>query len=100
MHTGFSLAAITTAVSADSPPQTENRPWPITLKKNISLSVITTPSNRLFYEFIGQEEFNRALWAKGYSSVQIRHRLDIALPPDSNCHTERRPVPEERESAT
>ncbi len=84
MHTD-SLAGITTAVSADSS-ATDGEPSVAHYIKKIFLVSDNDAFNRL-YEFIGQEEFNRALWAKGYSSVQIRHRLDIALPPDSNRHT-------------
>ncbi|RAJ02261.1 beta-lactamase family protein [Chitinophaga skermanii] len=42
--------------------------------------------NRL-YEFVGQQRFNEGLWQKGYPGVQIRHRLDVALPPAANART-------------
>lgn len=43
--------------------------------------------NRL-YEFIGQENFNNELHKKGYSDTRILHRLERALSPDENAHTE------------
>ncbi len=43
--------------------------------------------NRL-YEFIGQENFNNELHQKGYSDTRILHRLERALSPDENAHTE------------
>jgi hypothetical protein len=42
--------------------------------------------NRL-YEFVGQEEANRAMWRKGYH-VRFLHRLDRSLTADQNRHTE------------
>ena len=42
--------------------------------------------NRL-YEFMGQEQTNKILNDKGYS-MRILHRLDRALTPDQNRHTE------------
>jgi hypothetical protein len=42
--------------------------------------------NRL-YEFIGQKEINGSLKSKGYN-VRILHRLERALKPDENRHTE------------
>jgi hypothetical protein len=43
--------------------------------------------NRL-YEFIGQETFNKELWAKGYPRTQIRHRVGISgVTPEGNRHT-------------
>jgi hypothetical protein len=43
--------------------------------------------NRL-YEFIGQESFNKSLWAKGYTSTQIRHRVGVSgISPEENRHT-------------
>jgi hypothetical protein len=43
--------------------------------------------NRL-YEFIGQKETNEILKKKGYN-VRLLHRLERALSPDQNRHTER-----------
>lgn len=43
--------------------------------------------NRL-YEFIGQEDFNSSLQDKGYKNTRILHRLERALSPDENVHTE------------
>ncbi|WPQ62127.1 serine hydrolase [Chitinophaga sancti] len=43
--------------------------------------------NRL-YEFIGQEAFNKSLWAKGYPWAQIRHRLGVTgISPEKNRYT-------------
>lgn len=42
--------------------------------------------NRL-YEFMGQEELNAALKAKGYTNTRIIHRLSIPLSLDENQHT-------------
>ncbi len=42
--------------------------------------------NRL-YEFIGQEEINRKLHAKGYTSTRLIHRLSIPLSLEENQHT-------------
>ncbi|SIN98762.1 Beta-lactamase enzyme family protein [Chitinophaga niabensis] len=80
-----SLAGITTAVTEDT--SSENtQPSVAHYIKKIFLVSDNDAFNRL-YEFIGQEEFNRALWEKGYPSSQIRHRLDIALPQEANRHT-------------
>lgn len=42
--------------------------------------------NRL-YEFMGQEAANTQLHKMGYTNAEILHRLDIALSPDENRHT-------------
>jgi Beta-lactamase enzyme family len=42
--------------------------------------------NRL-YEFVGQEAFNAALRAKGYSQTRILHRLSYAANTEQNRHT-------------
>ena len=42
--------------------------------------------NRI-YEFIGQEEINRKLHAKGYTSTRLIHRLSIPLSLEENQHT-------------
>lgn len=43
-------------------------------------------ANRL-YEFVGQRSLNDNLHAKGYTGMDILHRLDLALPADQNRHT-------------
>ncbi|MBX0332338.1 class A beta-lactamase-related serine hydrolase [Pontibacter sp. HSC-14F20] len=42
--------------------------------------------NRL-YEFVGQQQLNQSLHAKGFKDVQLVHRLSISLSPDENRHT-------------
>lgn len=42
--------------------------------------------NRL-YEFLGQEYINKELQKRGYTNVQIVHRLSIALPEEENKKT-------------
>ena len=42
--------------------------------------------NRL-YEFLGPQYINEQLHQKGYTDVQLRHRLQIALSADENRHT-------------
>ena len=42
--------------------------------------------NRL-YEFLSQQYINEELHKKGYADVQLLHRLQIALTPDENRHT-------------
>jgi Beta-lactamase enzyme family len=42
--------------------------------------------NRL-YEFVGQEEFNKKLHAKGYTNSRIVHRLSYAMTPQQNNTT-------------
>ncbi|MBP6431571.1 MAG: serine hydrolase [Ferruginibacter sp.] len=42
--------------------------------------------NRL-YEFLGQEYINKELQKRGYTNVQIVHRLSIALPEEENRKT-------------
>jgi Beta-lactamase enzyme family len=42
--------------------------------------------NRL-YEFVGQETFNEQLHKKGYKDTRIVHRLEAALTPEQNRHT-------------
>lgn len=42
--------------------------------------------NRL-YEFLGQENINHALAAKGYGSANIYHRLSLPLTEEENRHT-------------
>jgi hypothetical protein len=42
--------------------------------------------NRL-YEFLGQQYINDQLYQKGYTSAQVLHRMDVAMTPDENRHT-------------
>ena len=42
--------------------------------------------NRL-YEFLGQDPLNEAMAAKGYAGTRIIHRLEVALSPEQNRHT-------------
>ncbi len=42
--------------------------------------------NRL-YEFLGPRYINQQFYQKGYSDIQLRHRLQIALSEDENRHT-------------
>lgn len=81
MHTD-SLSAITTAVTEDSS-AAGLQPSVAHYIKKIFLVSDNDAFNRL-YEFLGQEDLNRALWAKGYPSAQVRHRLSIALPQEAN----------------
>ena len=39
------------------------------------------------YEFLGQDYINEQLHKKGYSNIQLLHRLGIYLSPDENRHT-------------
>lgn len=80
-----SLPGITPAVTADSSAE-NGLPSVAHYIKKIFLVSDNDAFNRL-YELLGQEGFNRGLWEKGYPASQIRHRLDIALPPDANRHT-------------
>jgi hypothetical protein len=54
--------------------------------KKILLVSDNDASNRL-YEFLGQKEVNTSLKRKGYN-MRILHRLERALNPDQNRHTE------------
>lgn len=54
--------------------------------KKILLVSDNDASNRL-YEFVGQKEVNATLKRKGYN-MRILHRLERALKPDQNRHTE------------
>jgi hypothetical protein len=54
--------------------------------KKILLVSDNDASNRL-YEFIGQKAANQSLQDKGYN-IRLLHRLDRALTPDQNRHTE------------
>lgn len=54
--------------------------------KKIFLVSDNDAANRL-YEFIGQQKLNRSLHEKGYSQLDVLHRLDISLSADQNRHT-------------
>ena len=79
------LPGISTAVNFDSTAQ-DFHPSIAHYIKKIFLVSDNDAFNRL-YEFLGQEEFNRKLWQKGFASAQIRHRLDVDLSPEANRHT-------------
>ncbi|MBT4097386.1 MAG: hypothetical protein HOM68_15790 [Gemmatimonadetes bacterium] len=42
--------------------------------------------NRL-YEFLGQQELNEKLWAKGYNNLRLTHRLALPRSPQQNART-------------
>lgn len=77
-----SLENISPAVTADSS-AADLQPSIAHYIKKIFLVSDNDAFNRL-YEFIGQEEFNRALWQKGYTSARIRHRLSVPLSLQAN----------------
>jgi hypothetical protein len=54
--------------------------------RNILLYSDNDSFSRL-YEFIGQKEYNEALWAKGYSSARILHRLSGSCSYEENKYT-------------
>ena len=54
--------------------------------KKILLASDNDAFNRL-YEFIGQEEFNETLHAKGYQNVRITHRLESPVSAENNRYT-------------
>jgi hypothetical protein len=54
--------------------------------KKILLASDNDAFNRL-YEFIGQEEFNERLRARGYRDVRIRHRLQLPMSTENNRYT-------------
>ena len=74
-----------TAVYND-PTTPDGRPTIASYIKKIFLVSDNDAMNRL-YEFLGQEYLNDQLHKKGYSNVQILHRLQIALSEDENRHT-------------
>lgn len=80
-----SLQGISEAVTADSS-AADGQPSVAHYIKKIFLVSDNDAFNRL-YEFIGQEEFNRALWDKGYASAEIRHRLSVSLSDEANATT-------------
>lgn len=80
-----SLAGITPAVQRDV---TAGNGLPSLAHyiKKILLVSDNDAFNRL-YEFVGQEEFNKRLWMKGYRRVQIRHRTGLRLDTEKERHT-------------
>ncbi len=55
--------------------------------KKIFLVSDNDAANRL-YEFIGQQQLNEGLWAKGYQNLKITHRLGIGgFDVEANQHT-------------
>jgi hypothetical protein len=80
-----SLSGITPAVRRDST-AADGLPSIAHYIKKILLVSDNDAFNRL-YEFVGQEEFNRRLWEKGYGRVQIRHRTGLRLDDAKERHT-------------
>lgn len=81
-----SLPGITPAVASDSSAE-NGLPSVAHYIKKILLVSDNNAFNRL-YEFIGQESFNKSLWAKGYHNTQIRHRVGIGgISTEGNRHT-------------
>jgi hypothetical protein len=74
-----------TAVYND-PHSEDGRPTIANYIKKIFLVSDNDAYNRL-YEFLGQEYINRTLHKMGYDSVQIVHRLEVALSDDENRAT-------------
>ena len=74
-----------TAVFND-PTTPDGRPTIGQYVKKIFLVSDNDAFNRL-YEFLGQDYINDQLHRMGYGDVQILHRLEVALTPDENRHT-------------
>lgn len=74
-----------TAVYND-PTTPDGRPTIAHYIKKILLVSDNDAFNRL-YEFMGPAYINKELHKKGYEDVQILHRLQIALKPEENRHT-------------
>ena len=74
-----------TAVNND-PSTPDGKPTIAQYIKKILLVSDNDAFNRL-YEFLGQDYINDQMGKKGYSNVQILHRLGISLSPDENRHT-------------
>jgi hypothetical protein len=70
----------------NDPTSVDGRPTVENYVKKIFLVSDNDAMNRL-YEFVGQQNINESLHAKGYSETQIIHRLNIALSEDENRHT-------------
>ncbi|MCK7553847.1 class A beta-lactamase-related serine hydrolase [Chitinophaga sedimenti] len=80
------LPGVNTAVTADST-AADGQPSVAHYIKKIFLVSDNDAANRL-YEFVGQQPLNEGLWQKGYTTAQIRHRLDMAgLSAEANRHT-------------
>jgi hypothetical protein len=81
-----SLTGISPAAGTDSSAK-NGLPSVAQYIKKILLVSDNDAFNRL-YEFIGQESFNKSLWAKGYTNTQIRHRVGVGgITPEQNRHT-------------
>jgi uncharacterized protein YkuJ len=74
-----------TAVSTDSTAE-NGLPSVAHYARKILLASDNDAFNRL-YEFIGQEEFNEKLSAKGYRDVRIKHRLQLPMSTENNRYT-------------
>jgi hypothetical protein len=74
-----------TAVLND-PTTTDGRPCIAHYIKKILMVSDNDAYNRL-YEFLGPQYINEQLHKKGYSGIQLRHRLQIALSEEENRHT-------------
>jgi hypothetical protein len=74
-----------TAVSADTTAE-DGLPSVAHYSRKILLVSDNDAFNRL-YEFIGQEEFNEAMKAKGFLNTRITHRLESALSLEENRYT-------------
>jgi hypothetical protein len=74
-----------TAVCND-PTAEDGRPTIAHYIKKILLVSDNDAFNRL-YEFLGSDYLNTTLHRMGYGSVQIRHRLSVALPEEENRFT-------------
>lgn len=70
----------------NDPTTDDGRPTVENYVKKIFLVSDNDAMNRL-YEFVGQQNINESLHAKGYPETQIIHRLNIALSEDENRHT-------------
>lgn len=70
----------------NDPESMDGRPCIAQYIKKILLVSDNDAYNRL-YEFVGQEYINKEMRKKGYTSVQILHRLNIFLTEEENRHT-------------
>jgi hypothetical protein len=74
------------AATYNDPQTADGRPTIESYIKRIFLVSDNEAFNRL-YEFLGQQYLNEQLHKKGYTDVQILHRLEIFLSEDENRHT-------------
>jgi hypothetical protein len=74
------------AATYNDPQTADGRPTIESYIKRIFLVSDNEAFNRL-YEFLGQQYLNEQLHKKGYTDVQILHRLEIFLSDDENRHT-------------